>query len=208
MPMKAGRTVLPTPLPGPDRKWSPAMSDSGMAPQDSLVRPTFTRPCPGCKIILHYTQKEGLTRAETIGTRCRKCARRAQIDLTATVKRCTSCGQVKPVDRFVVNSKRPLSGILARCKDCELARFAMIRADLRWRVDALKGGRPCADCGGLFPPVCLDFDHLPQFQKRMGVAEMVSHCRTWVTIEAEIAKCELVCANCHRIRTTERRVAR
>lgn len=59
---------------------------------------------------------------------------------------------------------------------------------------------PCSDCGGTFPPVCMDFDH------RRGEEKVrdVSKCRTVTAAEAEMAKCDLVCANCHRIRTSLR----
>lgn len=168
----------------------------------------FTRSCPSCNSELRYRNKGGCARAERQGVRCRICARRAQVQLGATEKTCTYCGETKPVGRFVVNTKRRLAGITAQCKDCENARFAAKRAELARRVNALKEGKPCTDCGGIYPPVCLDFDHLPQFQKRLGVARMVGTCRSWAAIEAEIAKCELVCANCHRLRTDSRGYAR
>jgi len=58
---------------------------------------------------------------------------------------------------------------------------------------------PCADCGGTFSSVCMDFDH--QGDKTAAIAKMVSDGRSLDMIEAEIAKCEIVCSNCHRIRT-------
>jgi|SRR5882757_2702477 len=61
---------------------------------------------------------------------------------------------------------------------------------------------PCADCGGRFHPACMDFDHLPGHQKVASVS------RLWNTkkkLLEEIQKCEVVCANCHRLRTWRRR---
>ena len=57
---------------------------------------------------------------------------------------------------------------------------------------------PCADCGGRFPPVCMDFDHV-RGDKVRGVSQM--RYITPIRIVAEVAKCDVVCANCHRIRT-------
>ena len=68
------------------------------------------------------------------------------------------------------------------------------------RVAAIKAESPCADCGGTFPPVCMDFDHIAPGKVR-AVSELITNHATWDTIETEIAKCELVCANCHRLRT-------
>lgn len=56
---------------------------------------------------------------------------------------------------------------------------------------------PCKDCGHSYPPCVMDFDHLDPKTKIRGVSHMVSE----AAIRKEAAKCEVVCANCHRIRT-------
>lgn len=63
--------------------------------------------------------------------------------------------------------------------------------------------RPCKDCRHKFPPECMDWDHIRG--KKLfciGYADVQHISRE--RILAEIKKCELVCANCHRIRTTRR----
>ena len=70
-------------------------------------------------------------------------------------------------------------------------------------IDALKDV-PCADCSIKYPPYVMDFDHLPQYSKEFTISRS-----THITMEAlllEVAKCEIVCANCHRIRTYNRKV--
>ena len=67
-------------------------------------------------------------------------------------------------------------------------------------VYALKD-KPCVDCGGKFPPECMDFDHV-RGEKLFSV--MMRLTASKVRLETEIAKCDLVCANCHRIRTKKR----
>jgi hypothetical protein len=63
---------------------------------------------------------------------------------------------------------------------------------------------PCVDCGES-DPVVLDFDHLPGFEKRFTISRAVgASTRSWKAIHAEIEKCEVVCANCHRRRTAAR----
>lgn len=61
---------------------------------------------------------------------------------------------------------------------------------------------PCVDCGCNDPRV-LEFDHV-RGSKVDEVTRILSDIAAWSTIEAEIAKCEVRCVNCHRIRTLER----
>lgn len=72
---------------------------------------------------------------------------------------------------------------------------------LEW-IHKLKN-KPCADCSGSFHPVAMGFDHLRD--KSFDVSHMVSGAFSKKRILIEIAKCELVCANCHAIRTFNRR---
>lgn len=74
------------------------------------------------------------------------------------------------------------------------------RAKHMERLTALKN-HPCMDCKNVFPPECMDFDHV-RGKKLFNVSKMVG--RSLTTFYAEIAKCELVCANCHRTRTRRR----
>lgn len=58
--------------------------------------------------------------------------------------------------------------------------------------------RPCADCNSTYPPYVMDFDHV------RGVKEFTigQHTNTSPAVLLhEIAKCDVVCANCHRERT-------
>jgi len=65
---------------------------------------------------------------------------------------------------------------------------------------------PCCDCGKSFPACCMDFDHRMGCVKQYNVGSMFAHHYSRGLIEMEIAKCDLVCANCHRIRTQKRRL--
>lgn len=47
----------------------------------------------------------------------------------------------------------------------------------------------------------MSFDHLPEYDKRMTISKMVLSGYKIETIETEVRKCDLVCANCHLIRT-------
>src|SRR2546423_13858300 len=76
------------------------------------------------------------------------------------------------------------------------------RARLRAIARELKS-RPCADCGQTFPFYVMDFDHREGEEKTAQVAMLVN-AMNLQRLLAEIEKCDLVCANCHRIRTYKR----
>lgn len=59
--------------------------------------------------------------------------------------------------------------------------------------------RPCVDCCKRFPPYVMDFDHRDRNTKKFNVGRMIHE--GWNRIKIEIEKCDVVCANCHRIRT-------
>lgn len=59
----------------------------------------------------------------------------------------------------------------------------------------------CIDCGES-DPIVLDFDHLRD--KKYQVPQMIRYGMKWDSILEEIAKCEVVCSNCHRRRTAKR----
>lgn len=63
---------------------------------------------------------------------------------------------------------------------------------------------PCLDCGRRFPPCAMDFDHRDPSTKRIGVTRLVGRSGVRGILD-EAAKCDIVCANCHRMRTFHRR---
>jgi len=80
----------------------------------------------------------------------------------------------------------------------------------RWRhhadiLDQLRSV-PCSDCGGRFPPCAMDFDHRDPATKELAVSRLIN--RSYATLMAEVAKCDIVCANCHHLRTDARRTKR
>lgn len=61
-------------------------------------------------------------------------------------------------------------------------------------------GDRCGDCGKTFHPACYDFHHKDPSQKDDHVSILIRNNRKLETILEEVAKCELLCACCHRIR--------
>jgi hypothetical protein len=76
---------------------------------------------------------------------------------------------------------------------------------IRAAVRKLKSTTPCADCKQTYPHYVMDFDHI-RGKKAHNVSSLMRTPtqRIW----DEIAKCELVCANCHRVRTYHQAIAR
>lgn len=78
------------------------------------------------------------------------------------------------------------------------------RKEMKAEMDALKS-RPCMDCQQTYPPEVMDFDHRPEEVKLFNLGAGSTRNRSITAIQLEIAKCDLVCANCHRLRTMKRR---
>ena len=84
--------------------------------------------------------------------------------------------------------------------------IAKQKAYLAQYLRDLKTKTPCVDCGINYPYYVMDFDHV-RGQKHANVMELVSTLSK-KKIDQEIAKCEIVCSNCHRIRTHMRKMAK
>jgi hypothetical protein len=126
-------------------------------------------------------------------------------------KRCARCSELKPAAAY----HRRAEGRQSWCKDCRRdwdAAYHQRRRDVRtaqkrvrkqgliaW-MQHFKRSRPCADCGGFFHPAAMTFDHLPGSRKRADVSTLLYGGYRQVLLD-EMAKCELVCANCHAVRT-------
>lgn len=94
---------------------------------------------------------------------------------------------------------QPKNSLASRQK--AVRRKQVIRLSIRAVLRAAKNV-PCADCGGRFPPEAMDFDHLPHKGKRFSLSNV--QYATMASVVAEMERCEIVCANCHRIRTAGR----
>lgn len=73
------------------------------------------------------------------------------------------------------------------------------RKEYRSRLRQIKLDAGCADCGFNSHAEALDFDHRDPAKKNFNIGKK-AYDRAWETVLAEIAKCDVVCANCHRIR--------
>ena len=134
-------------------------------------------------------------------------------------QRCYRCGAVKPADEFAWRRKERKQRD-SFCRPCRAeykqehyaanrqryikqarVQKQRLRLERTHYLLAFFESHPCVDCGER-DPVVLEFDHLRD--KVDNVSKMASLKRPWAIILAEIAKCDVVCANCHRRRTAVR----
>lgn len=120
---------------------------------------------------------------EKAGRTCKKCCVKRTMDSHARNK----ATRTKYAKAYYASDKYK-----ATWKERKLAKRSWIKE----QKDA-----PCVDCDHKFPPECMDFDHLDRAKKSFNIAAAISSTRTIASIRMEIRKCDLVCANCHRIRT-------
>lgn len=95
-----------------------------------------------------------------------------------------------------------------RNKRLTISRSKISTAKLKKRnleyIKNIKKNVPCVDCGNKYHFVAMDFDHTGT-DKLHNVSRLANNAVSIAVLDAEIAKCELVCSNCHRIRTYIRR---
>lgn len=123
------------------------------------------------------------------------------------MKTCVSCGQSLPETSFKLRAStgRQSGTRQAQCNRCLYVKYTRPNAEKKYQqVAAYKVRQGCMDCGFNAHPIALEFDHRSGEQKLFNIGEKVG-CYPMNRIWAEIAKCDVVCANCHAIRTFTRR---
>lgn len=144
--------------------------------------------------------------------RVRKCLQL----LSGTCKRCGRCRKSVPLELF---NRCPQNGRQHWCRACFKAYFQARGSRHREQVSrnrvrrrerarefvlALLRRSTCSDCPER-DILVLEFDHV-RGEKTSGISQLINIGASISKIQAEIAKCEIVCANCHRLRTAARRI--
>ncbi len=127
-------------------------------------------------------------------------------------KHCRVCKQDLPCSEFPLKQNNKHDSLCRECKkNCQRAyyennrhyyksRATHRREWLREYIRSIKATTPCTDCGRKYHYCVMDFDHREDEAKLFNLSGA-----TWrkgrKQIEKEIAKCDVVCSNCHRIRT-------
>lgn len=127
------------------------------------------------------------------------------------LRKCIGCKRYLPTDNFYPRYKHRRDLLISFCKDCNRVNSCkqekVRAARFRRLIDEIKRTKPCADCKTCYPPVAMDFDHRPSEGKVFEISDKLGRV-SLETLMLEIEKCDIVCANCHRIRTHRRRIER
>lgn len=152
-------------------------------------------------------------------------ARRAALVTAGTVidpisKVCIECQRDMPIDEFRWRNKA-MKWRQSLCRECDVDYRAKnyvknpamymennkrTQSKLKVLLNEMKSG-PCVDCKQSYPPYVMDFDHLDPKTKVVKVSALIFEGSRQLLLD-EIAKCELVCANCHRERTHQRKLGK
>jgi len=140
------------------------------------------------------------------------------------MRTCTKCLKIKASEYFFVKDKK--SGRLhSVCKDCSkvqrartyknhyvrykdsyrlraLKRRTQKRSEYRINILDLLSNSACVICTESDPRV-LEFDHINPKEKRFSISQSVRLGFSWEETLVEIAKCQILCANCHKKRTSK-----
>lgn len=127
--------------------------------------------------------------------------------MSIITRTCTRCKTDRPLDDFYIEAERRHAaryGYKKSTKHCRYCAKEKMDARRKPRVDyieEIKRESGCVDCG-FHPEVLavLEFDHRDPLEKKHHVSHIM-HRGTWEDFVAEIKKCDIVCANCHRVRT-------
>lgn len=118
-------------------------------------------------------------------------------------RKCKGCGIEKPLEQFYV--ARVKNGVEYRrhqCNECHYQKGHSRDIEIAEWLEGIKKTKSCQDCGNDDFRV-LEFHH--RGDKKFNVGDSVRLGLAKAKILAEIAKCDILCANCHRIETYEAR---
>lgn len=134
-------------------------------------------------------------------------------------KICSICKQSKPLTEFNRN-KRKRDGLQTHCRICskekskghynsnqethkqntKIHKQKVIKETRQFAYSYLSN-HCCIDCQE-HDPIVLEFDHV-RGEKRNAVSFMISRGCSLAAVKAEIEKCDVRCANCHRRKTAK-----
>lgn len=139
-------------------------------------------------------------------------------DVVGAVKFCPHCEQTRDVSLFYAKSGRP-GEHHSWCKTCHRTYYKAkgpeynlkfqnrLREEKQEYVRKIKAQRGCSECGERRHP-CLEYHHVDPKTKSGVVWKIANSNATYARIDAEIAKCIVLCSNCHRVHHHNERAAK
>ena len=121
------------------------------------------------------------------------------------MKLCRYCGHSYPESDFGV-AKTTDSKVYRRqkCRFCYRKTKNVLKAKRRELIESTKEKQGCMRCK-IQDPRVLEFHHIDSSKKEFSIADYYYSQYGIVRLEKEIAKCVVICANCHRILHAEER---
>lgn len=121
------------------------------------------------------------------------------------MKTCKYCGKTHPESDFGV-AKTTANKVYRRqkCRYCYRKTKNILRTRRIDAVNVIKGNRGCVRCK-IKDPRVLEFHHLDTTKKEFNIADYYYSHYSFEKLEMEIAKCIIICANCHHILHAEER---
>lgn len=149
---------------------------------------------------------------------------KTELNYNIFMRVCTVCGEAKTNQDFFYQNKRA-EKLHSQCKACYVIKRRMIWRDhyhkygSKYRERAVERNRriknklrklmleylenrSCEKCG-MSDLRVLEFDHIDPTTKSFSIAGAITSTRSWGKILIEIDKCQILCANCHKIKTAE-----
>lgn len=143
---------------------------------------------------------------------------------TYIMRTCTTCKITKEDSEYFFRDKKT-GRLHSQCKQCyslkrrtnwelyynkhgskyrenAVKRSARLKAKLRLQMLDYLSDKSCVICG-YSDSRALEFDHINPNSKTIGIAKAMSDIWSWNRILEEIDKCQILCANCHKIKTAE-----
>ena len=110
------------------------------------------------------------------------------------MKKCNTCGARKPLEQFFSNGY--YKGKPKHKPNCRLCEMALVTRRYYGILEEHFGELACSICGYDRSVSALDCHHTDPSSKEYAIAKMRSYSKK--KIVAELSKCVIVCANCHR----------
>lgn len=132
------------------------------------------------------------------------------------MKTCIKCKDDLPTSEFGKNASKK-DGLQNTCKKCRKdyqkdwykenatlhkSRVYASRDVVRKWVYEYLLSHPCIKCGET-RVACLDFDHRDPEQKSFNIGGLGASVNSLEKVKKEILKCDVLCSNCHRVKTAE-----